>query len=376
MAVCLWIAWDQYRGTGSMPRLAEYAFDGVATWPRVSICFAARDEARGVEQAVRSFLALDYPDLEVIGIDDRSSDVTGAILDRLAADDGRLHVCHLHELPPGWLGKNHALQRAGERASGDWLLFTDADVVLAPRALRQAVVAARCTGADHLAVAPQIDVSNWPLGVSVSVFLLLFGVYCRPWAARRPGPWHVGIGAFNFVRAAAYRAVGGHVELRLRPDDDMKLGKRLKLGGYRTVALLGRGSVRVEWYRTVGELVRGLKKNAFAGLEYSGALVVAVLLLQFLFFLWPFFAVWTTAGLEQLGYAGSILALLWLHADLAEQQGWPRAYALGLPLGIVLFGFIVANSAVSALRTGNIEWRGTRYPLAALRANRVGCWFR
>lgn len=374
LILCLWVVWDQARGTRSMGHLREFAPAGDESWPRVSVCFAARDEAGGVEQAVRSLLALDYPDLEVVGVDDRSTDGTGDILDRLARGDPRLRVAHVTELPPGWLGKNHGLQRAAERASGEWLLFTDADVVLAPGALKHAVTAARRSGADHLAVGPEVEVSSWPLGVAVSVFLLLFGVYCRPWAAGRPGPWHIGIGAFNFVCAAAYRAIDGHRDLRLRPDDDMKLGKRLKLGGFKTLALFGQGLVRVEWYRTVGELVRGLKKNIFAGFEYHLTLVIAALAVQFLVFLWPFLAVWGARGLAQLCYAGCVLSLLWLHGEQAEHQGRPRAYALAFPLGIALFLFIVANATWATLRTGGIEWRGTHYPLDQLRTNRVGGW--
>lgn len=375
LLVCLGVVWDQARGMRAVADLETFQGSDAEATPRVSVCFAARDEARGVERATRSLLALDYPDLEVVALDDRSSDGTGAILDRLAAGDARLTVLHVTELPAGWLGKNHGLHTAAARATGTWLLFTDADVVMAPQTLRRAVAAARRTGADHLAVGPEVEVSGAPVGIAVSVFLLLFGVYCRPWAAGRPGPWHVGIGAFNFVRATAYRAIGGHRDLRLRPDDDMKLGKRLKRSGYRTAALFGRGLVRVEWYRTVRELVDGLQKNTFAGFEYSVPRVAAAVAMQTLVFLWPFVAVWFAGGAARLCWAGCVLALLWLHADQLERQGRPRAWALGLPLGVALFGFIVAKATWGTLRRGGIEWRGTRYPLAALRANRVGGWF-
>src|SRR4051794_14286975 len=108
-------------------------------WPTLAVLFAARDEEGMVGEATRSMLAQDYPGLEVIAVDDRSVDATGAILDAIAAEDGRLRVVHVRELPPGWLGKTHALQGGSEATSARWLLFTDADVVLGPGALRKAV---------------------------------------------------------------------------------------------------------------------------------------------------------------------------------------------------------------------------------------------
>src|SRR5262249_47556006 len=125
-------------------------------WPSVAIIVAARNEAAMVEQATRSLLALDYPDLSVIAVDDRSTDGTGPILDVLATGDSRLQVVHIHELPAGWLGKTHALQSAAETASARWLLFTDADVVFAPDTLLRAIALAERSRIDHLAVVPDV----------------------------------------------------------------------------------------------------------------------------------------------------------------------------------------------------------------------------
>ena len=141
-------------------------------WPGLTVIFAARDEAAHVEAATRSILAQDYPALEVIAIDDRSMDATGAILDRLEADDRRLRVVHVRELPPGWLGKTHALHTAAATASSTWLLFTDADVAFAPGALRRAIAWAECDGADHLTVVPEFIVE----GVGERLFLVLFNL--------------------------------------------------------------------------------------------------------------------------------------------------------------------------------------------------------
>ena len=142
--------------------------------PRVSIIVAARNEERHVESAARAFLALDYPDLELLVVDDRSTDATPAILARIAAEDARLRVVRVDSLPAGWLGKNHALHHGASLASGTLLLFCDADVVLRPDALARAVRLLELRGADHLAVAPDLVVPTWPLSIVVHYFMMWY----------------------------------------------------------------------------------------------------------------------------------------------------------------------------------------------------------
>jgi len=246
--------------------------------PRVSIVIPARNEERNVEEALQSVLALDYDNLEIDVVDDRSTDSTGAILDRMAAANPRVRVIHIRELPPGWLGKNHALELGGRKATGDYLLFTDADIVMEPTALLRAVGAMEADGLgplDHLAVAPEIERRSLLFEMFIGVFSLFFSLYVKPWKVQDPkAPNHVGIGAFNLVRASAWRAVGGHQRIAMRPDDDLKLGKLLKTSGFRQEMMFGLGMLRVEWYRSVRELIQGLMKNAFPGVDYRLSVVV------------------------------------------------------------------------------------------------------
>jgi len=201
---------------------------------RVSIIIAARNEERNVEEALRSILRQDDANLEVIAVDDRSTDRTGAILDRLAGADPRLRIVHLKELPPGWLGKNYALDRGAEQASGDLLLFTDADVVMQPSTVSRAVGYSLEHQIDHLAIAPDIKMPGVLLKLFAGAFAIFFSLYARPWKASDPrSKRYVGIGAFNLVRKDVYRAVGGHQAIAMRPDDDLKLGKLVKRNGYR-----------------------------------------------------------------------------------------------------------------------------------------------
>src|SRR5690606_24876556 len=143
------------------------------TWPRVSIVIAARNEERHLREALASVLALDYPDFEVIAIDDRSTDATGSILDRFAAECPRLRVVHVDELPRGWLGKNHALHAGAAQASGKYILFTDADIVMEPAALPRAVIYCEENELDHLAMTPRVVMP----GPMLQAFAIAFTIY-------------------------------------------------------------------------------------------------------------------------------------------------------------------------------------------------------
>lgn len=340
--------------------------------PSVSVVVAARDEARHLEKALRSVLAQRYPALEVIAVDDRSTDATPAILADLARDDARLRVVRVDELPPGWLGKNHALQAGAARASGEWLLFTDADVVMDPLALARAVGAAQRERIDHLAVAPELAMPGFWLDLFGGSFVLYFSRYAEPWKARDPrSRRYVGIGAFNLLRAAAYRAVGGHSRIPMRPDDDLKLGKVVKRAGFRQEMLAGRGALWVEWYGSVGEAVRGLEKNSFAGLDYSLLALLGASLALLLLDVWPFLGLLFTDGPARLLNAGTVGVALATYALLARNVGADPRRAPAFPLAALLFLYILTRASALTLLRGGIRWRGTYYALDELRANRV-----
>ena len=340
--------------------------------PRVSIIVAARDEERHIESAVRSLATLRYPDYEIIVVDDRSSDATPRVLDRVRATEPHLHVVRVDELPPGWLGKNHALHVGAQRASGELLLFADGDVILRPDALGRAVRLLDASRSDHLAVAPDVVAPSASLALVVNYFMMWFLLYLRPWRARDPNNTaYIGIGAFNLVRRDAYDAVGGHSRIPLRPDDDLMLGKLLKSGGRRVLLASGDGEVSVEWYRTLGELARGFRKNAFAGLHYSIALTLFAIAGQLTLAVWPFVAVWLTHGAERGLYAVAALTQVGSYAGAAFAQRNRPWLAPLYPLAAILFVAILVAAVSRTLRQRGIEWRGTRYALDALRSNRV-----
>lgn len=340
--------------------------------PPVSIVVAARDEAAHIEAAVATMLRQDYPDFELVVVDDRSTDDTSGILDRMATADPRLTVIHVCDLPPGWLGKNHALQAGAGQARGTYLLFADADVHLATDALSRAIGRCEAAGIDHLAVGPDLVMPGALLQAFGVFFLYSFLAFTKPWKASDPNSWFfVGIGAFNLVRREAYWDVGGHERVRLRPDDDLKLGKVLKRAGYRQEAGIGSGMLSVAWYHSLGEMIHGLEKNMFAGVDYSILLSLAGGLLQLVLGVLPIIAVFAVTGPVRVLLAAQVAAVILTMAVNAKVLGLPVRVVLLTPIVVGLFVFILWRTMVLNLIQGGIRWRGTFYSLRELKANRV-----
>lgn len=360
------------RNGGKLRTLAAVDPIPEAELPSVSIVLGARDEERNVAEAMASMLAQDLPRLELVVVDDRSTDHTGEILDALAAADPRLRVVHVTELPKGWLGKNHALHVGAAEASGELILFTDADIVMAPDTLRRAASYLVRERLDHLTIAPRVWMPGFLLKAFGVLFSICFVLFTRPWKVRDPGSAsHIGIGAFNLVRASSYRRIGTHRAIAMRPDDDVKLGKLMKKNGMTQDFLTGVGHISVEWYRTLPEAVRGLRKNGFAGLDYRLSLVILATLMLLVCFIFPFAAVFLTAGPTRLLFALAVLLILAVFGGAAREQRAPVWGGIAVPLVGLLLIAVVWNATLYALVHRGIEWRGTHYPLDELRANRV-----
>ena len=304
---------------------------------------------------MRSLAQLDYPNLEITIIDDRSTDRTGSILDSLAAEFPQLRVVHVTELPPGWLGKNYAMHVGAEAFTGDWLLFTDADIVYDPTTLRRAMLYAAPYGFDHLAAWPDIQAPTWLLSAFMSAFAIYLFLFVRVWSIRNPqSSAHIGVGAFNLVKTSVYHAVGGHERIRMRPDDDLKLGKIIKVAGYRPDFIDARGLLSLEMYRSVSELIRALEKNAFSGTDYSVGLTVFSSLLSLLFLVWPYLAVFVIAGPARWIYLAVCLSLWVMAWAMARTLKTPASCAADLSRGnphVRLYP--MANDAPQLLSSGH-----------------------
>lgn len=352
------------------PRLSEVTFtaDQMEMLPALSVVVPACNESATIERAMRSLLAIDYPGLEIIAINDRSTDDTGDILDCLAAGSPRLRVVHIRHLPEGWLGKNHALHVAGREASGDWLLFTDADVVYRPDTLRKAVTYARLTGADHLVACPRCRGFGFWERLFTSYFGLMFLFRVRPWAvSRSSSSAYFGFGAFNLVKTEAYHRCGGHEALPMEVADDTKLGKIIKQNGFRTRIVDASDYISLRWFVGLQGIMDGFVKNAFASFDFNLAKTGAGLCALVLTAIYPAFALFPPIAPARWLAIGTLLAMVGGAYAMRRITDADARYGLAYPIaGILVIGIILRSTWVT-LRTGGIVWRGTCYPIDELR---------
>ena len=340
--------------------------------PKLSVVIPARNEERKLEGALRTVLGQDYPNLEAILVNDRSTDGTGRTMERLTAGRGDASVIQVEELPEGWLGKNNAIHVGTERASGDWLLFTDGDIHFHPAAFRRAIAYAEERSLDHLTLVPELKLSGYWLRGVVAFFYTAFLVHRGYYKANIPSSeMGVGIGAFNLIRREAYDEAGGYKALAQRPDDDLALGGRVKKLGLRQELALGHGLLEVEWYASLGEFFCGVEKNSFAALGYSVPKVVFYAAEIPALTAWPFAAAFLASGATAALYAGSVAAQVATFAICNRfLRGRVFLLALGYPACALLFSYALLRSALLALARGGIYWRGTFYPLSLLKEKR------
>ncbi|MHB8788330.1 MAG: glycosyltransferase family 2 protein [Desulfobulbaceae bacterium] len=352
------------RSLGAIPQLAK------DQQPRVTVIVPACNEEETIEPALRTLLALEYGPLELIVINDRSTDRTGEVLARIQAEHPRLRVQEISELPQGWLGKNHALHQGALLASGDYLLFTDADILFEKTTLARAMTLMVKENLDHLSLIFRNVARGFLLNAMITdaggALLLLF----RPWQARNPrSKSFMGVGAFNLVRRSAYLAVGGHEPLRMHPIDDIMLGKVIKQAGCRQDCLSAYDFLQVRWYASPTLMIRGLMKNIFALFAFRVPLALTAVLLAGILTILPPWGALLLTGWPQL------LCLLTVAVRLSS-FAWGRRLT-GSSLGTVPFAlltpylniYIILRGMLTTLAKGGIDWRGTHYPLAALRQN-------
>jgi glycosyltransferase involved in cell wall biosynthesis len=348
---------DQFPGTAAAENL-----------PRISMIFAARDEQEKLPRAIKTLSTIAYPNLEIIAVDDRSKDKTPAILDAAARIDDRLRVIHLKKLPQGWLGKPHALQNAYEASTGEWLLFTDADVKFAPDALIRAMNLAQARGIDHLTLLGDVERE----GFWETVLLTFFGVAMHlanesHQVANPNSRAYLGVGAFQLVRRSAYEACGTHRRLAMEVVDDMKLGKIIKLGGYKSCVGVAVGFLSFRWQSGFRNLINGVTKNFFAGLNYSipfaATAIIGMLLTNFV----PFVAVIFGLGWVRILAGISVAVALLFHMFVDIRGKISPLYALTHPIGALIFCWMILRSVIVTLRNGGVTWRDNFYKLDDLK---------
>jgi len=362
--------------------------------PRVSIIVPARNEEDVMEQALNTLLALDYDNYEIIAVNDRSTDSTGEIMERVAANprpstssgqafsqktremghlnSPRLRVIHHTELPAGWLGKTHAMWTAAKEATGEWLLFTDADVLFKPDSLRRALAYAEAEPADHVVLFPRMIMKRPGEFMMIAFFQTMFMFGHRPWKVADPRTDdHMGVGAFNLVRRRVYDAVGTYAALRMEVLDDMKLGKVVKKAGFAQRNVFGGDLISIRWAHGAMGIVENLTKNFFAVLSFqSWRTLISALGLAFLNF-GPFLGIWLAHGWARLLYGVALGSMFLIYIGMSRRSAVPTYYFLLHPISTALFIYTLLRSMFLTLWNDGIVWRGTKYPLEELRKGMV-----
>lgn len=370
-----WINVEAIRGSRLLLNLGEIDESSSGKAPLVSVIIPALNEEHNIEAALASVLALDYAQLEFIVLDDRSTDATGSILDHMAAQDARLQVVHIQELPPGWLGKNHALHCGVTRARGEFLLFSDADVYMKPDTLSRAVTRMLTRQLDHLCLIFRPLVPGSLLEMLVVDTLSGLISILKPWRTIDPNsPYFFGIGAFNLVRTATYHSLGGHYPIRLCPVDDILLGRLIKEGGGRQECLNGRDFISVPWYGSISEMVHGLQKNIFAAVDYRLDRLVLATILIICCHILPFWGMLFSTGCSRFFCTLIVVVVMLSHLAAAKTLGVSLSSIRWFPVTPYLKIFIMWMAVGATLFQGGIVWRGTFYPLDELRQHMVPLW--
>ena len=354
------LAWIGLHGIGAitlarvarLPALAP----GSRSRPTLSVVLAACNEQDSIERSVCSLLEQAYSGLEVVLVDDRSTDGTGEIADRLAAGDPRVRVVHVTDLPAGWLGKVHALQRGTDAATGEFLLYADADVRFAPGALERAIDFALAHDLDHLTLLPHLEANSLAARALMQEFFV--GYVRRTGGARGPVQKRkpFGYGAFNLVRRAALARTAGFEWLRMEVLDDLGLGALMKDSGARCGFAVAPDALSVLWYSGIAAAVRGFEKNTFGGLAgYRLSLAIGMSAASAFLGIGPALLL-TDAPLAARVAGGLALAAVAAEAIVARVRfGHGVAAGLLSPATHLLMAWALLAGALACVRRGGIR---------------------
>lgn len=367
-----------WRGLKHVPELAIES-DQLPNAPFLSIIIAAKDEEKSIVQTLKSLLHQKYENVEIIVVNDRSTDNTAINIENFMKEiksegfNQDIKVIHIHELPRGWLGKNYALLQGYLRASGNYILFTDADIQFSPDTIGSAMVYFQKNKLDHLTLLPYLKSREfWLRGF---IHLFIFSLYLSKWPWKpnndRQTKLGIGVGAFNLLSREVYEKIGTHKEIALRPDDDLQLGMLVKQNGLKQRVLIGKNHIEVEWYQSFSAMLKGLEKNIFAGLNYSLFILIGVILGMIVFYLLPFLWIWVLDGWYSVANGVSIIAILILNLVYTRKLSKDSGYdVLLFPIFVLLLIYVFLRSCLITLFKGGIIWKGTFYSLKDLKSSR------
>lgn len=346
--------------------------------PKVSVCIPARNEETNIRRCVEAVLRQDYPNFEVIVLDDRSTDATLTLLREIASHDSRLLPISGSDLPEGWAGKPHALYQASVVAKGEWLCFIDADTFLEPNAISAVYAKAIETKADLFTIMTrQILITFWERTVMPLVMTAL-SVGFSPRKVNDPSRRDaVANGQFIFIKRRIYDLIGGHEKIKDQIVEDKALSENVKWNGHRLVMADGQHVASTRMYTSLLTMWEGWTKNIYLGLRdhpsllLLGAFGATLALLAALFLpVWPLLGLlWYFNGGGWMAVAVIVKALvvwgflIFIRSLAAKGMEIPRWYAWTTPLGAGVFAAMMLTSAWKVISGQGVTWRGRKYKL-------------
>ena len=360
---------DGWQGMPTVADITTPEWDRAPSSP-LSVIVPARNEGEAVLRELASLARIEYLAYEVIGVDDRSTDETGGLMERWVPPEkaGAYKFLRVRELPAGWMGKQHAMWRAAQQAKGEWLLFTDADVEFRPDALRRAVAYAEAAHADHLVLFPSHTLDSLGEKVFMAGFQILFALGHRPWKVADPAADDfIGLGPFNLIRRSAYEQIGTWKALKMEVIEDMKLGKLVKRHGLSQRAVFGPGLLPWRWGKGAMGISRNLTKNMFSLLQFRwGKSIGALLLLLALNFIPLAGAIWAP-GWAKAPHVVALVSIALIHWGMGRRTQVPGWTFFLYPISTLLIVFTMVRSMGHAWVNKGVVWRGTKYSLEELR---------
>lgn len=335
--------------------------------PKISVIVPARNESRILPQSLQSLLDLDYPDLEIILVDDHSTDSTREIALKFGKLDRRLHVLSGADLPTDWQGKCWALQQGAAVAKGNWLLFTDADVIHERHSLRSALATAQAEKVDLLSILPQVEcVTFWEKVIMPAFAGILMLIRPLHKSNDPTSPVALAAGGFLLIKTVIFKYIGGFSAIRGFVAEDLRLAELMKFKRYKIQTLLARNpAISTRMYYSFLELWQGLSRHAFEGAGYNPYRLFGSMLLGYLLIVLP--AITCIAGILQgnwiliIGSVVPVLAMIFIQMNANRYFRVPSYYFFSFPLATAIYGVIMLNSLISFYFLGGNVWKGRKY---------------
>ena len=344
--------------------------------PLISICIPARNEENNIRNSVESALGQDYPNIEVIVLDDRSTDSTLTQLAGIAAHDSRLLPISGTNLPAGWAGKPHALFQASATARGEWLCFVDADTFLTPQAISSCYAKALETKADMFTTMNEQILDSFWEKVVMPLVMTALSVGFSPRKVNDPTTRDaIANGQFIMIRRTVYDSIGGHEKVKDQIVEDKAISEQVKWNGHHLVVADGSRVIRTRMYTDLPSMWEGWTKNIYLGLRdhpsmlMLGAFGATLALIAALFLpIWPLLGInWYFNDGAWLAVAVTIEALIvwasliYARARVARGMKISAWYALTTPLGAGVFAAMMLTSAWKVISGQGVTWRGRTY---------------